>query len=146
LEQALNWLINGDKMTYIAGVNRDVDNGNSYFKDLGDSTGMNQLNQRNVLKRKEVSKLTLKARIEYSRWIVDCPNCHSAEFAFDDNLFWCSVCNNSNIQGNLYTVEMPEDRKELEVILGKRNIVNRHWNSNETLEKLEQENVSMGVI
>ena len=126
-------------MAYLSGTNRNVETGDTYFKELKNSQGTRQINFRRVLRRRELSNLTLDARIEYARFIVDCPNCRNAEFAFEDSLFWCSSCNNSNIQGKLYNVKMPEKRKEIEDILGKRNIVNRHW-TKETLQELAEEN------
>jgi len=40
---------------------------------------------------------------------------------------------------------MPKDRKDIEVILGKRPIKNRHWKEPETVEDLEKENISHGL-
>ena len=88
----------------------------------------------------------LEARIEYSRYVVDCPNCNSAEFAFEDKLFFCSQCHNSDIEGKARKVKMPKDRKKIEEILLKRSIKNRHWFPSETVEDLEKENLKMGVI
>jgi len=136
-------------MTYLAGVNRAVDTGNTYFgelskEDLSGAVYARQIN-REWLKKLDAGE-TVEARIEYARYIVDCPNCNSAEFAFEDNLFFCSQCKNSDIQGKVRKVKIPKDRIEIETILGERAIVNRHWLPKETLKDLSKENLKMGVI
>ena len=138
---------------YLAGTNRSVDTGDTYFKEISNSTasgaviGKKKINERSLISKKPIYQgEPLKARIEYSRYLVDCPNCNSAEFAFEDKLFFCSQCLNSDIQGKIRKVKMPKDRKEIEVILGKRAIKNRHWFPNETVEDLDKENLKMEVI
>jgi hypothetical protein len=136
-------------MVYIAGVNRAVDIGDTYFNEINKSDKSGAIYARH-LDRERLKKLeldgTVEARIEHARWIVDCPNCNSAEFAFEDKLFMCSTCNNSDIQGKIRKVVMPKDRKDIESVLGKRLIVNRHWLPKESLKDLTAENLIMGVI
>ena len=131
---------------YIAGVKQSADTGNTYFNEIsklsiaGAEIARRSL-QRDGIKNTEVAKgKPLQARVEYARWIVDCPNCHSAEFAFEDGLFLCSSCGNSDVNGKVKKVKMPKGRKQIEDILGKRKIINRHWNIGETIEKLQAEN------
>ena len=126
-------------MAYLAGTNRSVDTGDTYFNELSKRINRNQL-------KKLKTDGTVEARIEYARYIVDCPNCNSAEFAFEDNLFFCSQCKNSDIQGKAREVKMPKGRKRIEDILGKRVIANRHWLSTESVKDLQNENLKMGVI
>jgi endogenous inhibitor of DNA gyrase (YacG/DUF329 family) len=126
-------------MAYLAGTNRSVDTGDTYFNELSKRINRNQL-------KKLKTDGTVEARIEYARYIVDCPNCNSAEFAFEDNLFFCSQCKNSDIQGKAREVKMPKGRKQIEDILGKRVIANRHWLSTESVKDLQNENLKMGVI
>ena len=121
-------------MVYIAGVNNAVDTGNTYFSEIaklpiaGSVIARTKLEQRDRIINQPVHMGNpLKARIEYARWIVDCPNCHNAEFAFEDSLFLCSECRNSDIGGKLRSVKMPKERKKIEDELSKRLIVNRHW-------------------
>jgi len=135
---------------YLAGVNQSVDTGDSYFEEIrklpiaGAVEAKHKL-ARSILNRFEIYEgQPLKARIEYARWIVDCPNCHSAEFAFEDKLFLCSSCKDSDIGGQVRRVKMPPERKQIEGILGERKIINRHW-TNETIKKLQKENEE-GVI
>ena len=131
---------------YIPGVNLPVDTGDTYFGIVSQETIAGSMEAKHKLKRDTIRNLPvaggneLEARAEHARWIVDCPNCGSAEFYFEDKLFFCSLCNNSSVGGKVYKVKTPKDRKEIEVILGKRKIMNRHWREPETVEDLEKEN------
>ena len=133
-------------MIYIPGVKHDIDTGDTYFYEVGQGTISGSSPSRHKLKRDSVISLpvasgkSLEARAEHARWIVDCENCGSAEFYFEDKLFLCSLCNNSDVEGKTRKVKMPKTRKDIEVILGKRPIKNRHWREPETLEDLEKEN------
>lgn len=136
---------------YICGVSRSVDTGDTYFSEIsklsisGSSEARHKL-QRDKIKSLEVANgKPLEARIEYAQWIIDCPNCGNAEFAFEDKLFFCSLCQNSDIAGKARKVKMHQQRKKIEDILGKRSIKNRHWYTNETVEDLENENISHGL-
>jgi len=132
---------------YIAGSLRPVDTGNTYFAEIAKegisgNRGAKEKLQRDRIKKLEVStKKALEARIEYARYLVDCPNCNSAEFAFEDKLFFCSLCKNSDIQGKVRKVKMPKERSQIEDILSVRPIKNRHWYPNETLQDLAKENI-----
>ena len=137
---------------YLSGMNRSVDTGDTYFNEIGKENISGRKMAVRFLQRDRILNLPiydakpLEARIEYARFIVDCPNCNSAEYAFEDNLFLCSQCSNSDVQGKVRKVKMPKDRKQIEDILGKRPIKNRHWSPYETVEDLEKENIEMGVI
>ena len=136
---------------YIAGVNRIIDTGDTYFDEISKETisgrrsAVKFIDRGRVLKLDVLDAKPLDARAEHARWIVDCPNCNSAEFAFEDKLFFCSLCKNSDIDGRARKVKMPGQRKEIEDILGKRPIKNRHWYPNETLEDLAKQNASNGM-
>ncbi len=129
---------------YIAGLNRAIDTGDTYFTEVGNTTASGSQSARLKMQSRMriviTGNMVLRARAEYGRWIVDCPNCHNAEFYFEDNKFECSEC---KLSAN---VEMPKERKAIETILGKRNIVNRHWEEPEMVGNLEKENVIMGVM
>ena len=143
-------------MVYIAGVKSSVDTGDTYFQEIslspiaGSKLAKRKLAERKLAERGIVSKMPeydgnpVDARIEYARYIVDCPNCGNAEFAFEDKLFFCSACRNNDISGQARKVKMPKDRKKIEDILSKRMIVNRHW-TNETVEQLQAENDKQGI-
>jgi len=83
--------------------------------------------------------ITLEARIEHARWIVDCENCGGAEFYWEDGLFLCTQCGNSDTGGKPKLVKIPRIRPSIEDILSKRKIINRHWYPGETLKKLRGE-------
>jgi len=131
---------------YIAGIKNTIDTGDTYFREIAKEPIAGSRSAKEKLQRARIIALPiydgkpLEARIDHSRWIVDCPNCNSAEFAFEDGLFFCSLCKNSDTQGKARKVKMPKDRKKIEVILGKRPIKNRHWTEPETVEDLEKEN------
>ena len=132
-------------MSYISGSLRPVDTGDTYFtellkEDISGNRGAKEKLQRDRIRNSEVyNGKPLEARIEYARFLVDCPNCLSAEFAFEDKLFFCSLCKNSDIGGKVRKVKMPKERKQIENILSVRPIKNRHW-TNETLQDLAKEN------
>ena len=132
---------------YIAGVNLPVDTGDTYFgvialEPISGSRGAKEKLKRDAIRRLPVAGGNeLEARVEHARWIVDCENCNSAEYYFEDKLFLCSLCNNSDVGGKTKKVKMPKARKDIEVILGKRKIKNRHWEEPETVEDLENENI-----
>ncbi|MDP1615164.1 MAG: hypothetical protein Q8L68_05145 [Methylococcales bacterium] len=137
---------------YLAGINRAVDTGDTYFIEIaklpisGSKMAKDKLSERPQINKKPIyDGKPLEARIEFARYIVDCPNCRSAEFAFEDDLFLCSNCGNSDINGQIRKVKMPTKRKQIEDILGKRKIINRHWYPSETIEKLQEEN-NKGVM
>ena len=132
-------------MPYISGSNRSVDTGNTYFAEIlkddisGNRGAKEKLNRERIKKLEIYASKPLEARIEHARFLVDCPNCNSAEFYFEDKLFFCSLCKNSDIGGKVRKVKMPTERKKIEEILSVRPIKNRHW-TNETLQGLAKEN------
>ena len=137
---------------YIPGVKHAIDTGDTYFGVVSQEPIAGSVEAKHKLRRDNIRSLPvvggkpLEARAEHARWIVDCPNCGSAEFYFEDNLFFCSLCQNSDVGGKTRKVKMPKARKDIEVILGKRKIMNRHWREPETLESLEKENTLMEVM
>jgi len=137
---------------YLSGTNRSVDTGDTYFNEISKKNISGRKLAVKFLKRDRILNLPvtkgkqLLARAEYARWIVDCPNCNSAEYAFEDKLFFCSQCLNSDISGKSRKVVMPIERLQIESILSVRPIKNRHWYPNETIVDLQKENLKMGVI
>jgi len=138
---------------YVAGSKRSVDSGETYFREV---SGINKAGSKIAKKYLDRARLSnipkaveapLNARIDHARWIVDCPNCNSAEYAFDNDLFWCSECNNSDVT-RVRMVRIPQGpRRELiEQLLSIRKIKNRNWNSSESIQDLEEENKLDGVI
>jgi len=138
-------------MVYIAGMNRPVDTGETYFGEVARSKVSGSMEARRRLFRDNIKGLPveggkpLEARIEHARLIVDCPNCNSAEYAFEDKLFLCSECGNSDIGGSARRVKMPKNRTEIEELLSVRPIKNRHWYPRETMKDLQSENITYGL-
>jgi hypothetical protein len=137
---------------YLSGTNRTIETGDTYFDEIskenisGRKLAVGFLQRDRILNLPIYDAKPLEARIEYARYLVDCPNCNSAEYAFEDKLFFCSQCKNSDIQGKVRKVKMPKDRKQIEEILSKRMIKNRHWFPTESIKDLGTENLKMGVI
>ena len=136
---------------YLSGTNRSVDTGDTYFTEIskenisGRKLAVRFLERDKILTLPVYDGKPLEARIEHARFIVDCPNCNSAEYAFEDKLFLCSQCLNTDIQGKVRKVKMPIQRKQIEDILSKRAIKNRHWFPSESVEDLEKENLKNGI-
>lgn len=89
----------------------------------------------------------LHARLYRNQWIVDCPDCRNAEFAFiDEPRFMCSECFNGAV-GYLWRVlAFPANRPQIEAILRARPIPhNRNWLPGETVAQLKRENRGHGL-
>uniref|UniRef100_A0A6M3KGF4 Uncharacterized protein n=1 Tax=viral metagenome TaxID=1070528 RepID=A0A6M3KGF4_9ZZZZ len=136
---------------YLAGTNRIIDTGDTYFAEIskdniaGSKVAIKFLQRDTILNLPVYDGKPLKARINFARWVVGCPNCGNAEYAFEDKLFLCSQCKNSDIQGRVRKVKMPNNRKQIEDALKNRFIKNRHWFPEETITDLEDENKKHGV-
>lgn len=85
-------------------------------------------------------------RTNQGRWIVDCPFCNGAEFAWEENLFICESCWNKAVGYQYIIVKLPTKRKResIENLLANRPLTNQNWEG-ETLEQLKQENLEHGV-
>ena len=99
-----------------------------------------RLRDRPLVLNREVSNKTVRAEINHSRFLVNCPHCNNAEFLFSDKRFFCSECKNEAIEGKLYKVVMPKDKLQIETLLEPRPIPNRNWKYPETIEDLVREN------
>jgi len=131
---------------YIAGTINPIDSGDSYFAEVkkqsiaGRDIAVKKLERAALLSLHVAGAQPIEARIEHARWIADCPNCNSAEFLFEDKLFMCSSCNNSDVRGKVRKVKVHKDRKKIEDLLKARPVHNRHWREPETVADLENEN------
>ncbi len=93
----------------------------------------------------------LKARVDWGRWLVDCPDCNSAAIVSEESrLYWCLTCGNASINFAWRKVQMPRDRSDIEAALVKRpaaqpdNAVTRNWTPGETVAELEKVNTENG--
>jgi len=99
----------------------------------------------------------IKARINRSKWIVEC-SCASAiiiDLSFP--YFMCCECGNLENEGKWLRIVLPEDREEIEAVLLKRTHganfslhhpdfgANRNWSPGETLLSLKKENFDHGL-
>lgn len=89
----------------------------------------------------------IPARIDANRWIVDCPDCGSAEFAFlDDPRFFCTNCLDAAVGGACRPVRFPRNRAAIEAALLRRPVPRtRDWRPGETVAALERENRDNGL-
>lgn len=92
--------------------------------------------------------VALRARIDAGRWIVECPDCHDAQYVWPDDeqpLFMCVTCFNGAGDGLWRRVALPQDRSAIEELLLKRPVPGtRHWRDGETVEDLRAENRAHG--
>ena len=93
------------------------------------------------------NRATAYVRVDWGRWIVDCPWCRSAQAASkEDHRFFCVECGNHPVDGAWVNVVWPNEWKEIEGILSRRPSKDHQWWSpGETLDKLEAENKEHGV-
>ena len=88
------------------------------------------------------------ARVDYGRWVVDCPWCKSAQHASrEDRRFFCVECGNAPVNGHWIGVFWPPEWEQIEELLSRRpHPGNQWWWPGETVQGLERENNENGVI
>lgn len=86
-------------------------------------------------------------RVDYGRWIVDCPFCPQAQYADpDDRRFMCVGCWNEQVGGRWVPVVWPDDPTGIEALLKPRlHDHTRAWNPHETKADLERQNKTLQV-
>lgn len=79
----------------------------------------------------------------HGRWVVECPDCHSAQLACpDDHRFMCSECANAGVDGVWRPVAWPKDAEKIAELLDARHeITSRSWEPYETVQDLHHQNV-----
>lgn len=117
-----------------------IETAESYFSKLPRPEARKQLRDRHLILKRELSSKRVRAEINHSRWLVNCPRCSSAEFLFSDKRFFCSECKNEAVDGKLYMIIMPGNKLQIETLLEPRPIKNRNWKYPETVESLAKEN------
>lgn len=85
------------------------------------------------------------ARVYRNAWIVDCPDCGSAEFVWRAApWFLCSNCWNGKHANAWRAVSFPDNLAAIEDVLSRRPIpAQRNWTA-ETVDELERENAENG--
>lgn len=110
----------------------------------------------------------VRARVNHSRWIVDCPDrgCPGAEMAsLREPYYYCVYSRNESNGGLWYTIQYPTDKQAIEAVLLRRDEAIgrtagrpcetlRSWSpvdvpelnlSAQTRSELEAENVELGI-
>ena len=96
-----------------------------------------------------VSDEALPVYVNHGRWVVDCPNCNSAQLASrSDRRFWCVDCRNVWVQGKWVMVTWPSaaDEAAIESVLDRRpHARNANWRPGESVADLIAENTAHGL-
>lgn len=82
----------------------------------------------------------VKAFVNKGNWLVVCPKCAGAEYAWEERWFFCCSCKNSYMGHQYRRLVFPKDRARIEELLVVRPLDNRNWTPNETVKDLEREN------
>lgn len=86
------------------------------------------------------------AYVSEGRWVIDCPDCGSAQMANrTDHRFMCSDCANIAVGGKWRPVVWPGDTEAIESVLEQRPVPNQNWAPGETVEQLAVENLAHGL-
>lgn len=99
-----------------------------------------------MVKEEYLGMAPIRAEINHSRWIANCPWCNGAEFVFiDEPRFYCNSCDNDG-QDKYVRVILPTNRQGIENALNKRpRLENRNWRYQETIADLNRENRERGI-
>ncbi len=99
-----------------------------------------------IKKKSLASGIVLFAEVNHGRWIVKCPWCNSAEFAFETGPFVCDNCHNVASGGQAVEVKFPKEKDKIVMLLDKRPLVaNQNWLPGETPDMLRSENKFYGL-
>ena len=82
----------------------------------------------------------VEAVLNHGAWLVLCPICGGAEYAFEEGWFFCCSCKNSYIGHRYRRFVFPPDRTAIEKLMIVRPLDNRNWTPGETLAVLRWEN------
>jgi len=90
----------------------------------------------------KATKKSVKAYINWGRWVADCPDCNGAEIVSKaEKKLWCLSCNNVYNDGKCYSVTFPKNTEAIEkIILARPNLENRNWEVGETVTELKKQN------
>jgi len=82
----------------------------------------------------------LVAIVNQGRWLVICPDCGGAEYAWEEKYMMCMSCFNSKVGHRFRPFVFPSQRDQIEELLVSRPLPNRNWTLGETVADLEREN------
>jgi hypothetical protein len=80
------------------------------------------------------------AIVNKGNWLVICPQCGGAEYAWEEGWFFCCSCKNSYLGHKYRHSVFPKNRAAIEELLAVRPLANRNWTPKETVEDLKREN------
>lgn len=86
------------------------------------------------------SEKPLTAECIRGAWIIRCPDCKGAEYAWEEGMFFCCSCLNNNVGHKLRRASFPPKRVVIDFLLQVRPLNNRNFKPGETIEQLESEN------
>ena len=99
-----------------------------------------------TVKKKPIGKPVF-AVVNHSRWISYCDYCGSAAAVNPDGSFFCLTCLNMKNNNRSRSVIFPENYKEIEELLEKRELPrNRNWLIGEPITNLIIENATLKGI
>lgn len=85
--------------------------------------------------------VAVEAYANHGRWIVECPDCCSAQLACpDDRRFMCNNCANVAVGGVWRPVTWPKNRDKIEGAIEGRPLSAQNWSPGETVAFLKAEN------
>ena len=82
----------------------------------------------------------VQAFVNKGNWLVLCPKCGGAEYAWEEGWYFCCSCKNSYMGHKYRRLVFPTDRDRIEELLTARPLDNRNWTPKETGKDLEREN------
>lgn len=89
---------------------------------------------------------TVPAQINWSRWVVTCPACNSAETVTPNDFYWCCECGSVENDGAPYRVIFPQRAQQIVAVLMKRSDYRtRNWQQGETVDQLRAVNKAAGI-
>lgn len=82
----------------------------------------------------------LVAIVNHGRWLVICPDCGGAEYAWEEKYMMCISCFNEGVGHKFRPAIFPVQREQIEELLILRPLSNRNWSLGETVADLRKEN------
>lgn len=117
-------------------------------------------NERKWTMTKKTSDVLIHARVDFGRWVADCPCGACAYVEPSEPVYFCWGCQNVDVNGDYKTVIFPDNRAEIENELLLREVIEnpkllpsqaalnarpkvaglvRSWNPDETVDKLQKQ-------
>ena len=85
------------------------------------------------------------ARLNWGRWIADCPDCNGAEMVYEGRAFICGSCFPAYLGGTKHEVVFPPEKAEIDRAVLGRPVANMNWERGETVAFLKRDNKIHGI-